>query len=317
MCNWPCIQFKRIKMVKLAVDLNGFRIPNPIMTASGTCGYGEELSDFFDIRELGALVVKGTTLEPREGNDYPRMAETASGMLNSVGLQNKGVDHFISDIYPRIKKMNKNLIVNVSGSVLEDYLAVVEKLNDLEYVRAVEVNISCPNIKEGGLAFGTSPRNAAQVTGAVRDHYKKHVMVKLSPNVTNIVEIARAVEDAGADSLSLINTLLGMAIDAHSRKPKLATVTGGLSGPAIKPVALRMVWQVAQNTHIPVIGMGGIMNSDDAIEFFLAGASAIQIGTALFIDPQSPVKIRAGIEKYLEEHGFTSIYDIIGALEIQ
>jgi dihydroorotate dehydrogenase (NAD+) catalytic subunit len=317
MCNWPCIQFKRIKMVKLAVDLNGFRIPNPIMTASGTCGYGEELSDFFDIRELGALVVKGTTLEPREGNDYPRMAETASGMLNSVGLQNKGVDHFISDIYPRIKKMNKNLIVNVSGSVLEDYLAVVEKLNDLEYVRAVEVNISCPNIKEGGLAFGTSPRNAALVTGAVRDHYKKHVMVKLSPNVTNIVEIARAVEDAGADSLSLINTLLGMAIDAHSRKPKLATVTGGLSGPAIKPVALRMVWQVAQNTHIPVIGMGGIMNSDDAIEFFLAGASAIQIGTALFIDPQSPVKIRAGIEKYLEEHGFTSIYDIIGALEIQ
>ena len=304
-------------MVNLAIDINGLKLPNPVMTASGTCGYGEELIDFMDISELGAIVVKGTTLEPRAGNNYPRMAETASGMLNSVGLQNKGVDYFIEHIYPRIKKHNKNLIVNVSGSVIEDYIAVVEKLEDLENITAVEVNISCPNIKEGGLAFGTSCVNAAEVTRAVRKHYKKHVMVKLSPNVTDIVDIAKHVEDAGADSLSLINTLLGMAIDAKTRKPKLATITGGLSGPAIKPVALRMVWQVTQNTKIPVVGMGGIMNTEDAIEFFLAGATAIQVGTALFIDPATPVKIKKGIEDYLEENGFNSITEIIGALEIK
>ena len=282
------------------------------MTASGTFGYGEEFADFIDLSKLGGIVVKGITVKPREGNPYPRMVETASGMLNSVGLQNKGIDNFVSEIYPRIKGLNDHIIVNVSGSVIEDFQIICEKLNDLEKVTAVEVNISCPNVKEGGMAFGTSCLQAAEVTKLARKSFKRHVMVKLSPNVTDIADIARHVEDAGADSLSLINTLLGIAIDHKTRKPKLATLTGGLSGPCIKPVALRMVWQVAKAVKIPVVGMGGIMNTADAIEFLIAGASAIQIGTANFIDPQVTVKIIDGIEKYLIENNFSSVEELVG-----
>ena len=301
-------------MADLSIDINGLKIKNPVMTASGCFGYGEEFADFVDLTRLGAIVVKGTTLKHREGNAYPRMAETASGMLNSVGLQNKGVDYFISDIYPRIKDFNDHIIVNVSGSTVEEFIQLVEKLEDLEKVTAVEVNISCPNIKEGGLAFGTSCTNAAEVTRQVRKHYSKHVMVKLSPNVTDISEIARFVEDAGADSISLINTLLGMAIDTKTRKPKLATITGGLSGPCIKPVALRMVWQVAKTVKIPVVGLGGIMNAEDAIEFMIAGASAVQIGTANFIDPAITIKVIDGINEYLDRNNFKTAKEIIGSL---
>ena len=301
-------------MVDLSVDINGLKLKNPVMTASGTCGFGEELVDFFDTNLMGGIVVKGTTLEPRQGNDYPRMAETASGMLNTVGLQNKGIDVFVNETYPRIKDLTENIIVNVSGSVVEDYIKVVEMLNDLEKVTAVEVNISCPNIKEGGLAFGTSCVNAAEVTREVRKYYKKHVMVKLSPNVTDIAEIARYCEDAGADSLSLINTLLAIAINAETRRPVLSTITGGLSGPAVKPVALRMVWQVSKAVKIPIVGMGGIMNAEDAIEFLIAGASAVQIGTALFIDPTTPVKVINGIEEYLIKHKMKSVNELIGSL---
>ncbi|MBI4647090.1 MAG: dihydroorotate dehydrogenase [Bacteroidia bacterium] len=301
-------------MIDLSIKISGLRLKNPVMVASGTFGYGLEFADFVALSELGAIIVKGTTLEPRQGNPYPRMVETASGMLNAVGLQNKGIDYFIAEIYPNIKDFDTAIIVNVSGAKVEDYIKVAEKLNDLEKIPAIELNISCPNVKQGGMAFGTSCESAAEITGAIRKAYKKTLIVKLSPNVTNITEIAKAVEDAGADSVSLINTLLGMAIDAEKRKPLLSTVTGGLSGPCIKPVALRMVWQVAKAVKIPVIGMGGIMNATDAIEFILAGASAVQVGTANFIDPQVSVKIIDGIKDYMERHEFSSINDIVGNL---
>ena len=302
-------------MEKLEIDLGGLRLKNPVMTASGTFGYGEEYADFIDISALGGIIVKGTTLHLREGNPYPRMAETPAGMLNAVGLQNKGVDYFIKEIYPKIKAYKTAVLVNVSGSTIEDYIATAEKINDLDDIPAIELNISCPNVKEGGMAFGTSGKSAFSVVEAVRKVYKKHLMVKLSPNVTDITEIALNVENAGANSVSLINTLLGMAIDIKTRRPMLSTVTGGLSGPCIKPVALRMVWQVAKVVKIPVVGIGGISNADDAIEFLLAGATAIQIGTANFIDPTITIKIIDGITKYLKNNGFTSVTDLIGNRE--
>ena len=303
-------------MVNLSVNLGGLHLKNPVMTASGTFGYGEEYADFMDISALGGIIVKGTTLNPREGNPYPRMAETPAGMLNAVGLQNKGVDYFINEIYPSIKKYKTAILVNVSGSYIDDYIATAEKINDLEAIPGIELNISCPNVKEGGMAFGTNCVSAFSVVEAVRKVYKKHLMVKLSPNVTDISEIARCVENAGADSISLINTLLGMSIDVKTRRPMLSTITGGLSGPCIKPVALRMVWQVAKAVKIPVVGLGGISNADDAIEFLLAGATAIQIGTANFIDPTISVKIVEGIRKYMENNGFNTIDDIKNGLII-
>lgn len=302
-------------MVDLKVKLGSLELQNPVMTASGTYGYGEEYEDFVDINRLGGIVVKGTTLYPRQGNDYPRMAETPMGMLNAVGLQNVGVDRFISEIYPRIKKYRTNILVNVSGSTVEEYVETAAKINALDHIPGIELNISCPNVKEGGMAFGTSCPSAIAVTAAVREVYNKHLMVKLSPNVTNIAEIALGVESAGADSVSLINTLLGMAIDVEQRRPVLSTITGGLSGAAVKPVALRMVWQVAQAVKIPVVGMGGISNAEDAIAFMLAGASAIQIGTANFIDPKITEKVIAGIEDYLLRHKMTSVADLKGALQ--
>lgn len=289
---------------------------NPVMTASGTFGYGTEYSDFMDISRIGGIIVKGTTLRDRQGNQYPRMAETPSGMLNAVGLQNKGVDYFINHIYPTLKDIDTNILVNLSGSTIEDYVEAAERLNELEKIPGIELNISCPNVKEGGMAFGTSCLSASQVVRDVRRVYKNDMMVKLSPNVTDISEIALAVEAEGADSVSLINTLLGMAINVETRKPYLSTITGGLSGPAVKPVALRMVWQVANAVKIPVVGMGGIMNAADAIEFILAGASAIQIGTANFIDPTITGKVIDGIDDYLNRHGYSSINDIIGAMEV-
>ena len=292
------------------------QLRNPVMTASGTFGYGTEYTDFMDLGRLGGIFVKGTTLEPRQGNDYPRMAETPSGMLNAVGLQNKGVDYFVEHIYPVIKDYDTRMIVNVSGSTVEDYVACTEKLVGLEKIPAIELNISCPNVKEGGMAFGTSCASAAQVTRAVRNVYPGTLIVKLSPNVTDITEIARSVEAEGADSVSLVNTFLGMAIDAESRRPKLSTVTGGLSGPCIKPIALRMVWQVFHAVKIPVIGMGGICNWEDAIEFILAGATAIQVGTYNFIDPSASVKIVEGIEEYLLRHNIASVTDLVGAMEM-
>ncbi len=304
-------------MANLGIKINNLEFKNPVLTASGTFGYGLEFEDFIDISALGGIIVKGTTLLHREGNPYPRMAETPSGMLNAVGLQNKGVDYFIKNIYPKILHYNTNIIVNVSGSTIEDYVAVAERLNELEFIPAIEINISCPNVKEGGMAFGTSCPMASMVVRTVRNIYKKTIIVKLSPNVTDITEIAKAVEAEGADAVSLINTLLGMAIDVKNRKPMLSTITGGLSGPAIKPIAIRMVWQVSKSIKIPIIGLGGIMNTNDAIEFFLAGATAIQIGTANFIDPQISVKIVEGINKYLEQNRFNSIYDIIGNLELK
>ena len=303
-------------MANLNINIGKLQLKNPVMTASGTFGYGTEYSDFMDISRIGGIFVKGTTIRERQGNAYPRMAETPSGMLNAVGLQNKGVDYFINHIYPTIKDIDTNIIVNVSGSTIEDYVETAEKLNSLEKIPAIELNISCPNVKEGGMAFGTSCLSAAQVVREVRRAYKNELIVKLSPNVTDISEIALAVEAEGADSVSLINTLLGMAINAEKRKPILSTVTGGLSGPAVKPIALRMVWQVAQAVKIPVIGLGGIMNATDAIEFMLAGASAVQIGTANFIDPTVSIKVVDGINEYLDRHGFKSVTDIIGALEI-
>ncbi|MDR0371698.1 MAG: dihydroorotate dehydrogenase [Prevotellaceae bacterium] len=302
-------------MVNLKVKIGQLQLKNPVMTASGTFGYGTEYSDFIDISRIGAIIVKGTTLREREGNPYPRLAETPMGMLNAVGLQNKGVDYFINHIYPNVKNIDTNIIVNVSGSAVDDYVKTAEKLNELEKIPAIELNISCPNVKEGGMAFGTSYRGASEVTKAVRKVYKKDLIVKLSPNVTDVTEIARTVEAEGADSISLINTLLGMAIDAEKRKPVLSTITGGLSGPAVKPVALRMVWQTAKAVKIPIIGLGGIMNAKDAIEFFLAGACAIQVGTANFIDPTVTGKIIDGVEEYLKRHKFDSITDIIGALD--
>lgn len=303
-------------MVDLKVNLNKLQLKNPVMTASGTFGYGTEYSDFIDISRIGGIIVKGTTIRERQGNPYPRMAETPSGMLNAVGLQNKGVSYFVENIYPTIKDIDTSIFVNVSGSTVNDYIETAEMLNDLEKIPGIELNISCPNVKEGGMAFGTSCVSAAQVVKEVRRVYKNELMVKLSPNVTDITDIAKVVEAEGADSVSLINTLLGMAIDAHSRKPILSTITGGLSGPAVKPIALRMVWQVANAVKIPVIGMGGIMNATDAIEFILAGASAIQVGTANFIDPTVTIKILEGIEQYLIENNYKSISEITGALEI-
>ena len=303
-------------MADLSVNIAGLQMKNPVMTASGTFGYGTEYADFVDLSRIGGIIVKGTTLHPRQGNPYPRLAETPSGMLNAVGLQNKGVDYFIEHIYPTIKDIDTNIIVNVSGSQVADYVATAERLNDLERIPAIELNISCPNVKQGGMAFGTSCASAAQVVEAVRKAYRKTLIVKLSPNVTDIAEIARAAEGAGADAVSLINTLLGMAIDARTRRPVLSTVTGGLSGPAVKPVALRMVWQVAQAVGIPVIGLGGIMTATDAVEFLLAGATAVQIGTANFIDPTVTVKVVEGIETYLEQNGFTSAKELVGALQV-
>jgi len=302
-------------MVQLNTKIGSLELKNPVMTASGTFGYGTEYADFMDINRLGAIIVKGTTLNPRQGNPYPRMAETPSGMLNAVGLQNKGVDYFVDHIYPEVRKFQTNVIVNVSGSSIEDYAQCASIINTLDDIPAIELNISCPNVKQGGMAFGVKPESAAQVVSAVRKAYDKTLIVKLSPNVTDITEIARAVEGAGADSVSLINTMLGMAIDAEKRKPILSTVTGGMSGPAVKPVALRMVWQVAKAVKIPVIGLGGICSATDAIEFLLAGASAVQIGTANFIDPAVSEKVVDGIEEYLTRHGFNSVEDIIGALE--
>lgn len=302
-------------MADLKTTIGGLVMSNPVMTASGTFGYGVEYSDFMDISRLGAVIVKGTTNKAREGNPYPRMAETPSGMLNAVGLQNKGVDYFVEHIYPMVQTLGCQTIVNVSGSSIDDYMEIASALNRLEGIPAIELNISCPNVKEGGMAFGVKAESVFAVVSAVRKVYLKTLIVKLSPNVTDITEMARAAESAGADAVSLINTLLGMAIDAESRKPLLSTVTGGLSGPAVKPVALRMVWQTYKAVRIPVIGIGGICSASDAIEFMLAGASAIEIGTANFIDPSVSVKVIDGISAYLDRHGYSSVKQIIGALE--
>ena len=304
-------------MLKTQVHIGrGLAIKNPVMTASGTFGYGLEYGDFIDLNRLGGVLVKGTTLHPRQGNPYPRMAETPSGMLNAVGLQNKGVDYFCEHIYPTISGYDTAMIVNVSGSQIEDYIETAEKINALERIPAIELNISCPNVKEGGMAFGVTCAGAASVVSAVRAVYDKTLIVKLSPNVTDITEIARAVEAEGADSISMINTLLGMAINAEKRRPVLSTITGGLSGPAVKPIALRMVWQTAQVVKVPIIGMGGIASATDAIEFLLAGASAVEVGTYNFVDPSVTTQIVDGIEDYMQRHGFTDIQDLIGALQI-
>ena len=302
-------------MADLSVKIGSLDLKNPVMTASGTFGYGTEFKDFLDIEALGGIIVKGTTLLPREGNDYPRMAETASGMLNCVGLQNKGVDYFCQHIYPVIKDYGTNMIVNVSGSSPENYAECAARIDDLERIPAIELNISCPNVKQGGMAFGVTPEGAASVVRAVRKAYHKTLIVKLSPNVTDITEIARAVEAEGADSVSLINTLMGMAIDIEKRCSKLSIGTGGLSGPAVKPVALRMVWQTAKAVRIPVIGLGGIMNATDAIEFLMAGATAIEVGTANFVDPNVCEKIWKGIGEWLDAHGCQSVTEIIGTLK--
>ena len=287
---------------------------NPVMTASGTFGYGIEFADFVPIDQIGGIIVKGTTLVPREGNDYPRMAETAQGMLNCVGLQNKGVDYFCEHIYPQIKDIDTNMIVNVSGSSPDDYAECAARIDVLDNIPAIELNISCPNVKDGGMAFGVTCEGAASVVRAVRKRYNKTLIVKLSPNVTSIADIARAVEAEGADSVSLINTLMGMAIDIERRQPLLSIATGGLSGPAVKPVALRMVWQVAKAVNIPVIGLGGISSATDAIEFLMAGASAIEIGTANFLDPAITIKVRDGINQWLDDHGCRSVQEIVGSL---
>lgn len=302
-------------MANLSVNIGNLHLKNPVLTASGTFGYGEEFMDFIDLNRLGGFIVKGTTIHPREGNDYPRMAETPSGMLNAVGLQNKGVDYFIEHIYPRIKHLDTNIIVNVSGSSISDYVAVAEKIDTLNAIPAIELNISCPNVKQGGMAFGTSCQAAQDVVSAVRKVYHKTLIVKLSPNITDIVSIAQSVQDSGADAVSLINTLMGMAIDAEKQKPILSTITGGLSGPCVKPIALRMVWQVSKAISIPIIGLGGICSATDAIEFLLAGATAIQIGTANFIDPQITIKVVDGINDYLERKNIQSVKDIIGIIK--
>lgn len=303
-------------MVNTEIKLKGLTLKNPVMTASGTFGYGEEYTDFVDLSELGGIIVKGTTLHHREGNPYPRMAESPMGMLNCVGLQNKGVDYFIEIIYPRIRHFDTNVLVNVSGSNIDDYVTAAAKIDALEDIPAIELNVSCPNVKQGGMAFGVTCSGIEQVVKAVREVYHKHLMVKLSPNVTNIAEIALAAETAGADSVSLINTLLGMAIDAETRKPVLSMVTGGLSGACVKPVALRMVWQVSKAVKIPVIGLGGISSATDAIEFLLAGASAIQIGTANFIDPAISAKVAKGIVDYCERQGVSDVNELIGGMII-
>ncbi len=300
----------------LSVNIGELRLKNPVLTASGTFGYGEEFADFVDLERLGGFIVKGTTLNPRDGNPYPRMAETPAGMLNAVGLQNKGVDYFIGHIYPRIKDLDTNVLVNLSGSSIEDYVAAAEKLAGLERVPAIELNISCPNVKAGGMAFGTSCEAAGRVVAAVRRAYPKTLVVKLSPNVTDIASIAKAVEAEGADAVSLINTLLGMAVNSETQRPVLSTVTGGLSGACVKPIALRMVWQVYHAVKVPIIGLGGIMNATDAIEFFLAGATAIQVGTANFINPRVTMEIVDGIAAYLERKNIGSVRELVGQLKV-
>ena len=301
-------------MAKLDVNIGALQLKNPVMTASGTFGYGLEFADFIDLSGLGGIIVKGTTMKPREGNDYPRMAETASGMLNCVGLQNKGIDYFCEHIYPQIKDIDTNMIVNVSGSSPEDYAECAARIDALEHIPAIELNISCPNVKDGGMAFGTTCQGAESVVKAVRERYHKTLIVKLSPNVTNIAEIARACEAQGADSVSLINTLMGMSIDIERRRSRLSIGTGGLSGPCVKPVAVRMVWQVAKAVKIPVVGLGGICTAEDAIEFLMAGATAIEIGTANFLDPAVTIKVRDGIDQWLNSHGCQSVTDIIGCV---
>lgn len=301
-------------MVNLNVNIGSLSLKNPVLTASGTFGYGIEFSDFIDLERLGGFIVKGTTLEPRQGNDYPRMAETPSGMLNAVGLQNKGVDYFIDHIYPEIRHLDSKIIVNVSGATPDDYAEVCRRIAERTSIEAVEINISCPNVKQGGMAFGTTTAGASQVTKAVRAAFPGMVIVKLSPNVTDVTEIARAVEAEGADAVSLINTLMGMAIDVERMRPCLSTVTGGLSGPAVRPVAVRMVWQTAKAVRIPVIGLGGIMTGRDALEFILAGATAVEIGTANFIDPAVTVKVIEYIEEFCDRHGVKDINELIGAI---
>ena len=303
-------------MAELSVQIGKLALKNPGLTASGTFGYGTEYADLMDISRLGGIFVKGTTEQPREGNDYPRMAETPSGMLNAVGLQNKGADYFVEHIYPAIKDIDTNMMVNVSGSSIETYVACAEKIAALDKIPAIELNISCPNVKQGGMAFGVTACGAAEVVRAVRKVYPKTLIVKLSPNVTDITEIARAVEAEGADAVSLINTMLGMAIDAERRKPLLSTITGGLSGPCVKPVALRMVWQTYKAVRIPIIGLGGISNWKDAVEFMLAGATAIQIGTYNFVDPTIGIKVINGLNEYCDRHGFHSVKELTGALEV-
>ena len=301
-------------MAQLGVTIGSLKLNNPVLTASGTFGYGEEFSDFIDLDRLGGFIVKGTTLEPRQGNDYPRMVETPSGMLNAVSLQNKGIDYFIENIYPRLTKYTSEIIVNISGSSVEDYAKVAEKLNVLPRINAIEVNISCPNVKTGGMAFGTTASGAASVTKAVREAFDKTLIVKLSPNVTDITEIARAAESEGADAVSLINTLMGMSIDVERQRPHLSTYTGGLSGAAVRPVAVRMVWQVHKAVKIPVIGLGGIMSGRDAVEFILAGATAIEVGTANFINPKITVEIVEFIDGYCRRHGVSDINQLIGII---
>ena len=301
-------------MANLSVKIGSLELKNPVMTASGTFGYGEEFADFIDLAKLGGIIVKGTTLHHREGNPYPRMVETPSGMLNAVGLQNKGVDYFIDNIYPRIKNIDTQIVVNVSGSTELDYVKVCEKLQPLDKINAIEINISCPNVKQGGMAFGTTSAGAYNVVSKVREAYGKTMIVKLSPNVTDITEIAKAVEDAGADAVSLTNTFLGMAINVNTRRPYLSTITGGLSGACIRPIAVRMVWQVANTVNIPVVGLGGIMNGRDAIEFILAGATAVQVGTANFIDPTVTVKIVDYVKEYLDKNNIKDVNEIIGGM---
>ena len=301
-------------MADIRTTIAGLQMVNPVMTASGTFGYGIEFADLVDLSQIGGIIMKGTTLNPREGNDYPRMAETASGMLNCVGLQNKGVDYFCQHIYPQVKDIPTNMIVNVSGSSPDDYAECAARINQLDNIQAIELNISCPNVKQGGMAFGVTTEGASQVVKAVRRAYDKTLIVKLSPNVTSIADIARSVADAGADAVSLINTLMGMAVDIERRKPRLSINTGGLSGPAVKPVALRCVWQVAKAVGIPVIGLGGIMTAEDAIEFFMVGASAIEIGTGNFIDPAISVKVAQGISDWLDRHGCQSLQEIRGVI---
>ena len=302
-------------MAQLNVKIGGLDLKNPVLTASGTFGYGIEFADFIDLERLGGFIVKGTTLHPREGNDYPRMAETASGMLNCVGLQNKGVDYFCQNIYPLLKDIKSNVLVNVSGSSPEDYAECAARIDALDHIPGIELNISCPNVKSGGMAFGVTCEGAASVVRAVRQRYHKTLIVKLSPNVTDIASIAQAVEAEGADSVSLINTLMGMSIDIERRCSRLSIGTGGLSGPCVKPVALRMVWQVAKAVNIPVVGLGGIMNATDALEFMMAGASAVEIGTANFIDPTTTIQVIDGMNEWLDKHGVKDVNDIIGCLK--
>ena len=302
-------------MAQLNVKVGGLDLKNPVMTASGTFGYGIEFADFIDLNQLGGFIVKGTTLHAREGNDYPRMAETPSGMLNCVGLQNKGVDYFCNHIYPQLKDIQSNVLVNVSGSSPEDYAECATRINELDHIPGIELNISCPNVKDGGMAFGVTCEGAASVVRAVRKRYDKTLIVKLSPNVTDIASIAKAVEAEGADSVSLINTLMGMSIDIERRQSRLSIGTGGLSGPCVKPVALRMVWQVARAVNIPVVGLGGIMNATDAIEFLMAGATAIEIGTANFIDPTTTIRVINGINEWLDNHGVKDVHEIIGCMK--